>query len=82
MEFYLTDEVRDDQGAVTGVTARELLFGRYAAFSVNKPVPLTGDDLTVSTPEGWLDTIYVNDPPEDGKQRWLHLEPDPVGIQQ
>lgn len=67
VEFYLTDEVRDDQGAVTGVTARELLFGRYAAFSVNKPVPLTGDDLTVSTPEGWLDTIYVNDPPEDAK---------------
>lgn len=67
VEFYLTDEVRDDQGAVTGVTARELLFGRYAAFSVNKPVPLTGDDLTVSTPEGWLDAIYVNDPPEDAK---------------
>lgn len=36
VEFYLTDEVRDDQGAVTGVTARELLFGRYAAFSVNQ----------------------------------------------
>lgn len=69
VEFYLTDEVRDDQGAVVGVTPREdgLLFGRYAAFSVNKPVPLTGDDLTVSTTEEWLDTIYVNDPPEDAR---------------
>ena len=61
MEFYnitVADNV---------VTGGDLLFGRYAAFSVNKPVPLTGDDLTVSTPEGWLDTIYVNDPPEDDK---------------
>lgn len=68
VEFYLTDEVRKD-GAVVGVTPKEdgLLFGRYAAFSVNKPIPLTGDDLTVSTPGGWLDTIYVNDPPEDEK---------------
>lgn len=61
MEFY---NITVEDNVVTG---GDLLFGRYAAFSVNKPVPLTGDDLTVSTPEGWLDAIYVNDPPEGEK---------------
>ena len=57
MEFYTLNENHD---------AEEVVFGRYAAFSVNKPVPLTGEDLSIQTPDGWPTTpIYVNDPPED-----------------
>lgn len=61
MEFY---NIRVDGNTIT---KEDLLFGRYAAFSVNKPVPLTGENMSIIRPEGWMDTIYVNDPPADEK---------------
>ncbi len=64
MEFY---QITVDKETGNAITKGDLLFGRYAAFSVKKPIPLTGKNLSVSTPDGWLDTIYVNDPPEDAK---------------
>ena len=64
MEFY---NITVDTQNANAVTKGDLLFGRYAAFSVNKPVPLTGKNLVVTTPEGWSGHIYVNDPPEDAK---------------
>ncbi len=58
MEFYTTDP---DTHESTG-----LLFGRYAAFSVNKPVPLLSEYLSVTVPDGWpKGSIYVDNPPED-----------------
>ena len=64
MEFY---NITVDTQNANAVTKGDLLFGRYAAFSVKKPVPLTGKNLSVETPEGWPDTIYINDTPEEAK---------------
>lgn len=64
MEFY---NITVDTQNENAVTKGDLLFGRYAAFSVEKPVPLTGENLSIETPEGWMDTIYVNDPPVEAK---------------
>ena len=64
MEFY---QITVDKESGNAITKGDLLFGRYAAFSVKKPVPLTGENLSVTKPDGWLDSIYVNDPPEDAK---------------
>lgn len=62
MEFY-TIEVDTDNG--NAVTKDDLFFGRYAAFSVNEPVPLEGSSLSIETPGGWPEQpIYVNDPPK------------------
>lgn len=62
MEFYQIS-LDEDNTAIAG----DLLFGYYTVFSVNPPVPLTGENLSIGTPEGWQDTIYVNDPPADEK---------------
>ena len=57
MEFYTIDA---DTHESTG-----LLFGRYAAFSVNPPVPLKAEHLAIETPEGWpTGPIFASDPPE------------------
>ena len=70
MEFY---NITVDTQNANAVTKGDLLFGRYAAFSVKKPVPLTGKNLSVETPEGWPDTIYINDTPEAGNYS-AHVE--------
>lgn len=58
MEFYTIDGTTHES---TG-----LLFGRYAAFSVNKPVSLKGAHLSIQTPAGWPEgPIYANNPPEE-----------------
>ncbi|MBE5056856.1 S-layer homology domain-containing protein [Pseudoflavonifractor sp. DSM 107456] len=62
MEFY---QISVDKENGNTVSAGDLLFGYYTAFSVKPPVPLTGENLAIETPEGWQDTIYVNDPPAD-----------------
>lgn len=64
MEFY---NITVDTPNANAVTKGDLLFGRYAAFSVKKPVPLTGENLSIETPEEWMTNIYVNDPPEEAK---------------
>ena len=70
MEFY---NITVDTQNANAVTKDDLLFGRYAAFSVKKPVPLTGKNLSVETPAGWPDTIYINDTPEAGNYS-AHVE--------
>lgn len=62
MEFY---QISLDRENGNTVTAGDLLFGYYTVFSVDPPVPLTGEHLSIETAEGWQDTIYVNDPPAD-----------------
>ena len=57
MEFYTIDGTTHEN---TG-----LLFGRYAAFSVNKPVPLMAEHLSIQTPADWpTEPIFLNNPPE------------------
>ncbi len=61
MEFYKISVDAKNQ-----VTKGDLVFGRYVPFSVKKPIPLTGDKLSIETPPGWpTDVIYANSPPED-----------------
>ena len=65
MEFY---QITVDKENYNTITKGDLLFGRYAVFTLTEPVPLTADCLSITTPEGWPDTpIYVNDPPEAAK---------------
>lgn len=57
MEFYTIDGTTHES---TG-----LLFGRYAAFSINPPVPLEAEHLAIQTPSGWpTGPIYANNPPK------------------
>ncbi|MDY3712080.1 MAG: hypothetical protein SO044_06680 [Agathobaculum sp.] len=61
MEFYRIDVDTNNGNAVT---KGDLFFGRYAAFSVQKPVPLQASSLSIETPAGWPTApIYANDPP-------------------
>lgn len=69
MEFYQISVDKEDGT----VTPGGLLFGRYAAFSVNQPVLLTANDIDVTPPAGWPQagtSVYVNAPPETDTLKW------------
>lgn len=69
MEFYQISVDKEDNS----ITPGDLIFGRYAAFSVNKPVLLEAEDITVTKPTGWPQegaSVYVNDPPEPAALKW------------
>lgn len=67
MEFYTLDSQNPD----APLTADRLLFGKYAAFSVKEPVPLTADKIQVTAPQGWpTQPVYVNDSPSPDALRW------------
>lgn len=67
MEFYTLDSQNPD----APLTADRLLFGKYAAFSVKEPVPLTADKIQVTAPQGWpAQPVYVNNAPAAEALRW------------
>lgn len=69
MEFYQISVDKADNS----ITPGDLIFGRYAAFSVNKPVLLEAENIEVTKPEGWPEegtSVYVNNPPEPETLKW------------
>lgn len=69
MEFY-SITVSDDGN--NSITKGDLLFGRYAAFTTDKPTPLTIDKLTVEKAKEF---------PEEGEAVFLQSLPDSEALQ-
>lgn len=71
MEFYHITVEENDAGGVESITAGELFFGRYAAFSARKPIPLKAEGIVAIKPDDWpTDPVYLNSRPNPDSLKW------------